>query len=161
MDDFVHSFESIDIAEVSVLNVKSTLEKCGLNLTELVSNKPEALISLPQADMVEDNAANFRCPLEHKIRYSVCENESKARFPKLKHDTSPTTVITYHNIRSIGVCSAISDPNENPSIWRSWVSWDEETHLGHTSVVEKWLRQGSQGLYAKVPRCIGVTWNNS
>ena len=42
MDDFVHSFESIDITETSVLNMKTTLEKGGCNLTKFVSNEPEA-----------------------------------------------------------------------------------------------------------------------
>ena len=56
MDDFVHSFESIEIAQASSLKLKTVLNKGGFNLTKFVSNKPEALVRLPETDAVGINS---------------------------------------------------------------------------------------------------------
>ena len=56
MDNFVHSFESIEIAQATSLKVKTVLNKSGFNLTKFVSNKSEAFVRLPETDVVRINS---------------------------------------------------------------------------------------------------------
>ena len=56
MNEFVHSFESNEISQASSLKVKKVLNKGAFNLTKFVLNNPEALVRLPEPDVVRINS---------------------------------------------------------------------------------------------------------
>ena len=59
MDDFFHSFQSTEEAQLCVPDLKSTLQKSGFNLTKFLTNKPSALEIL-ESEHIESETEDHR-----------------------------------------------------------------------------------------------------
>ena len=50
MDNFVHSFETVEIAQEAAVSLKNTLMRAGFNLTKIVSNEQTAIDNVSDAE---------------------------------------------------------------------------------------------------------------
>ena len=50
MDDFVHSFETVEIAQEAAVLLKKTLMRASFNLTKFVSNEQTAIENVNDGD---------------------------------------------------------------------------------------------------------------
>ena len=89
MDDFVHSFQSTEDAQLCVSDLKSTLQNGGFNLTKFLTDELNALEML-ESELIKSETENHRVP--GLLRNSPSDIISHKKLSKIDQDAAQYTL---------------------------------------------------------------------
>ena len=152
MDDFVHSFEPVEIAQEAAVSLKKTLMRAGLNLTKFVSNEQTVI------DNVNDGDENSK---EHHRAPDVQCNKSTDKFFHQKPSKFDTNADNYTVRKLLSLIACLFDPLGIiapviialkiilQEIWKEGLAWDDHLPKEKRKSIQTWIDK-----WIKVPRCL-------
>ena len=157
MDDFVHSFETIQKAKENTALLKKTLSKGGFSLTKFVSNERSAIQDFDDSKENDENC--------HRV-LGVHWNKSTDRlFHKkpLKFDNNGNS---YSIRKLLSLIACLCDPLGTRAplvitlkiilqdVWKEGLAWNDPVPLEKRNSIQKWIDKYQSAPLIDFPCCI-------
>ena len=142
MDDFVHSFETIQKAKDNTALLKKTLSKGGCNLTKSVSNERSAI-----QDLNDRKENNEKC---HRV-LGVHWKKSADRLSQKKPSEFDNNGNNYSIRKLLSLIACLFDPLgiiaplvitlkiNLQDVWKEGLAWDDPLPLEERILIQKWI----------------------
>ena len=157
MDDFVHSFETVEIAQEAAVSLKKTLMRAGLNLTKFVSNEQTAI------DNANDGDENSKdC---HRV-LDVQWNKSTDKIFHHKPSKFDTKADIYTVRKLLSLIACLFDPLGIiapviitliiilQEIWKEGLARDDHLPQEKSKSIQTWIDNYMCSPPIEVPRCL-------
>ena len=156
MDDFIHSFQSTEEAQLCVSDLKSTLQKGGFSLTKIVTNEPNTLEML-ESEHIESETEDNRGL--GQLWNSPSDIIFHKKLSKIDQDASQYTL---HKLLPLIAC--LLDPLEiiAPIVitlkiilqdtWKEGLSWDDLLSSSKRQQIQDWIDKYLNSPQIQMPR---------
>ena len=157
MDVFVHSFQTVEIAQEAAGSLKTTLMTAGFKLTKFVSNEQTAI------DNVNDGDENSKdC---HRV-LGVQWNKSTDKFFHQKPSKFDTNADNYTVRKLLSLIACLFDPLGIiatvistlkiilQEIWKEGLAWDDHLPRKKRKSIQTWIDNYMCSSPIEVPHCL-------
>ena len=159
MDDFVHSFETEEIAQEAAVLLKKTLMRAGFNLTKFVSNEQTAIDNVSDGEEKREDC--------HRV-LGVQWNKSTDKFFHQKPSKFETNAENYTVQKLLSLIACLFDPLGIiapviitlkiilQEIWKEGLAWDDSLPKEKIKSIQTWIDNYMCSPPIEIPRCLTV-----
>ena len=157
MDGFVHSFETVEIAQEAVVSLKKTLMRAGFNLTKFVSNVQTAIDNVSDGEESSEDC--------HRV-LGVQWNKSTDKFFHQKPSKFETNAENYTVRKLLSLIACLFDPlgiiapviitlkTVLQEIWKEGLAWDDSLPKEKIKSIQTWIDNYMCSRPIEIPRCL-------